>query len=232
MINEIRKLTDSKRARFVARFFKTGRGGYAKNDKFLGLTVPQCRTLAKKFISADLKSVQKLLVYKYHEALLIALLILTYRFEKADEREQKRIFDLYVANTKWVNNWDLVDASAYKIVGTYLFDKPRSVLYKLVKSNNIWERRIAMVSTYQFIRHNQFADTLKISEILLTDKHDLIHKAVGWMLRETGKRSEKTLVKFLNKNAARMPRTTLRYSIERFPEKQRLSYLHIKNLTT
>ncbi|OGE76946.1 MAG: DNA alkylation repair protein [Candidatus Doudnabacteria bacterium RIFCSPHIGHO2_01_48_18] len=227
MINNIRKLASPNRAQTLRRFFKTGKGQYGEGDKFLGLTVPQCRRIAKKATVVNFVAIAKLLRSKYHEERLIALLILTYRFEKSADRARKRIFDFYLKNTEWVNNWDLVDLSSYKIVGEYLLGKPRRILYRLAKSKNIWERRIAIISTLAFIRQEQYADTLKIAKILLSDKHDLIHKATGWMLREMGKRSEAGLVEFLNQNAARMPRTTLRYAIERFPEKQRKQYLAI-----
>ncbi|OGE79223.1 MAG: DNA alkylation repair protein [Candidatus Doudnabacteria bacterium RIFCSPHIGHO2_01_FULL_46_14] len=225
MIKEIRKLSNPKRARISLGFFKTGKGHYGEGDLFLGLKVPECRNIAKKHISAGFTAIGKLLKSKFHEERLIALLILTYQFEKADQKGQKEIFNFFLANTKYVNNWDLVDLSSYKIVGQYLLDKNRRLLYKLANSKNLWERRIAIVSTYQFIRNHQFVDTLKISGLLLKDKHDLIHKAVGWMLREVGKRSQHILQKFLSKNANSMPRTALRYAIERFPEKQRLKYL-------
>ncbi|OGE79768.1 MAG: DNA alkylation repair protein [Candidatus Doudnabacteria bacterium RIFCSPHIGHO2_02_FULL_48_21] len=227
MINNIRKLASPNRAQTLRRFFKTGKGQYGEGDKFLGLTVPQCRRIAKKATVVNFVAIAKLLRSKYHEERLIALLILTYRFEKSADRTRKRIFDFYLKNTEWVNNWDLVDLSSYKIVGEYLLGKPRRILYRLAKSKNIWERRIAIISTLAFIRQEQYADTLKIAKILLSDKHDLIHKATGWMLREMGKRFEAGLVEFLNQNAARMPRTTLRYAIERFPEKQRKQYLAI-----
>ena len=227
MINNIRKLASPNRAQTLRRFFKTGKGQYGEGDKFLGLTVPQCRRIAKKATVVNFVAIAKLLRSKYHEERLIALLILTYRFEKSADRARKRIFDFYLKNTEWVNNWDLVDLSSYKIVGEYLLGKPRRILYRLAKSKNIWERRIAIISTLAFIRQEQYADTLKIAKILLSDKHDLIHKATGWMLREMGKRFEAGLVEFLNQNAARMPRTTLRYAIERFPEKQRKQYLAI-----
>ena len=214
MINNIRKLASPNRAQTLRRFFKTGKGQYGEGDKFLGLTVPQCRRIAKKATVVNFVAIAKLLRSKYHEERLIA-------------RTRKRIFDFYLKNTEWVNNWDLVDLSSYKIVGEYLLGKPRRILYRLAKSKNIWERRIAIISTLAFIRQEQYADTLKIAKILLSDKHDLIHKATGWMLREMGKRSEAGLVEFLNQNAARMPRTTLRYAIERFPEKQRKQYLAI-----
>ena len=156
---------------------------------------------------------------------MTALFILIKQYEKADERKKKTIFDFYLKNTKNINNWDLVDLSAPKIIGDYLLEKPRNVLYRLVKSKNLWKRRIAILSTFAFIKNNEFDDTLKISEMLLSDKHDLIHKAVGWMLREVGKRDQKTEEKFLKKHYLRMPRTMLRYSIEKFDEKKRKFYL-------
>ena len=168
---------------------------------------------------------EKLLNSKIHEYRMSALLILIKQYEKGNESEKNKIFNFYLRNTKNINNWDLVDISAPKIVGDYLLNKPRDVLYKLASSNNLWERRIAIISTFAFIRNNEFDDTLKIAEILLNDKHDLIHKAVGWMLREIGKRDQKIEEEFLKKYYSKMPRVMLRYAIEKFEEKKRKFYL-------
>ncbi len=199
-------------------------GKFARKDKarfLLGASVPNCRLIAKKYKDLQLEEIQELLKSEYHEERLVALLILVDQFKDNPDE----IYKFYLRNTKYINNWDLVDLSCSKIVGQYLLDKPRDILYKLALSKNIWERRIAIVSTYTFIRAGQLSDTIKISEKLLGDKHDLIHKAVGWMLRELGKKDESLLVKFLKKNYALLSRTTLRYAIERFPENIRKNYL-------
>ncbi|MFH1780931.1 MAG: DNA alkylation repair protein [Candidatus Nealsonbacteria bacterium] len=212
------------KAKLLKRFFKTGKGEYGEGDVFLGVTVPESRNIAKKYANLKLKDVIKLLCSAIHEERLIALLIMIDKFQA--EEEQKKIFDLYLKNTKHINNWDLVDLSAHKIVGAHLADKSKSILYKLAQSKNLWERRIAVISTLNFINHNQFSENLKIARILLNDKHDLIHKAVGWMLREVGKRDLKSEEEFLKEHCQQMPRTMLRYAIERFPEEKRKQYLN------
>lgn len=222
---EIDRAGDAKRAEVFVSFFKTGKGEYGEGDKFLGLTVPKCRGIACKYKNLSLKEVEKLLHSEIHEERLIALLILVEQFTKGDGAKRKDIFELYFKNTAYINNWDLVDLSCYKIVGVYLFDKPRDILFTLAKSKNIWERRIAIISTFWFIKHNQLDETIKISKLLLLDSHDLIHKAVGWMLRELGKRSQKELENFLKENYKVLPRTTLRYAIERFPQYLQRAYL-------
>jgi 3-methyladenine DNA glycosylase AlkD len=228
MIGEIQKdmkrLASRERAKASVWFFKTGLGQYGEGDVFLGITVPEQRAVAKKYAAADFKTVQKLLNSKIHEHRQVGLLILVEKYSKHAE-ERKKIFDFYMKNTKRINNWDLVDLSCHKIVGNYLLNRNRQILYKLAVSKNLWERRIAIVSTAAFISEKDFTDTLRISEILLTDRHDLIHKAVGWMLREMGKRDEKELVAFLNKYYKRMPRTMLRYSIERLSESKKKHYM-------
>ena len=206
-------------------FFKTGKGEYGEGDKFIGVTVPNSRKVAKKFADLSLSEAAKLLASGIHEERLIALLIIVGQFQKADEKGREKIYNFYLKNTKHINNWDLVDLSAGKIVGEYLAKKNKTILYKLAGSKSLWERRIAIISTGNFIGKGMFEDTLKISAILLTDKHDLIHKAVGWMLREVGKRSEKNLLGFLKRNYKQMPRTSLRYAIERLPQNKRLSLL-------
>lgn len=204
-------------------FFKTGKGGYAEGDIFLGVVVPETRKLVKKYKNIALKDAVKLLRSKIHEERLAALLILVDKFQTDQGKEE--IYNLYLKNTKHINNWDLVDLSAGQIVGDYLFVKPKTILFKLARSKNFWERRIAIMATFNFIKKNQFKETLKIAEMLLIDTHDLIHKAVGWMLREVGKRNLKVEDDFLKKHYQKMPRTMLRYAIEKFPEKKRGRYL-------
>jgi len=226
LIADIQKLKNPEQAKNLAWFFKTGKGEYGEGDIFLGIKVPEQRKLVKKYYKEiTLPEVQQLLDDKIHEYRLIGLLILVAQYEKADPQARKSIFKLYLRNTKKINNWDLVDLSAHKIVGNYLIDKDRQILYKLAKSKNLWEKRIGIISTAEFIRNYQFEDTLKIAEILLQDKHDLIHKAVGWMLREVGNRNRKAETEFLDENGSQMPRTMLRYAIEKFEEKLRLYYL-------
>jgi 3-methyladenine DNA glycosylase AlkD len=216
--------------KFLARYFKTGEGEYGEGDIFIGVTVPMQRKIAKRFSDLPLVEIERLLKSKIHEHRLTALLILVIQFEKVDEKKtddkkRKNIFDFYLKNMRYVNNWDLVDLSSHKIVGAYLFTLSRQILHELAESEDLWRRRIAIVSTYHFIYRRDFTDTLSIAEKLLGDEHDLIHKAVGWMLREVGKRDEKILRKFLDKHIKKMPRTTLRYAIEKFPESDRKKYL-------
>jgi len=222
---ELKKNSNPRQAKALQRFFKTGKGEYGEEDIFLGIKVPEQRKIANKFQGLFLKDLEKLLNSKVHEYRMTVMLILIRQYEKADEDTKKEIFDFYLRNTKNINNWDLVDLSAPKIVGNYLLNKPRKILYELARSNNLWERRIAIISTFAFIRNDEFNDTLKISKILLSDKHDLIHKAVGWMLREIGKRDQKTEEEFLKKYYLKMPRVMLRYAIEKFEERKRKFYL-------
>ena len=226
---ELKKLSNPKQAEILQKFFKTGKGEYGEGDIFLGIKVPEQRKVADEFQELSLKDLEKLLNSKVHEYRMSALFILIKQYEKGDERERKKIFNFYLKNAKNINNWDLVDISAPKIVGDYLLNKPRKILCKLAKSKNLWERRIAIISTLAFIKNNEFDDTLKIAEILLNDKHDLIHKAVGWMLREIGKRDQKIEEEFLKKHYLKMPRVMLRYAIERFEEKKRKFYLGLVN---
>ncbi|MFA5127839.1 MAG: DNA alkylation repair protein [Patescibacteria group bacterium] len=224
--NELNKIADKKQAVHLRRFFKTGKGQYGEGDKFLGIKVPRQREVAKKYFQEiTLEDVKKLIASPYHEFRLTGLIILTYKFPKISEADQKKIFDFYLKHTKRINNWDLVDLSAPNIVGTWLLDKNRKILYKLAKSRILWERRIAMLATYAFIRAGEFDDTLKLADILLNDKHDLMHKAVGWMLREVGKRDKKVLTNYLKPRYKNMPRTMLRYAIEKFSEGERKFYL-------
>ena len=217
-------LKNPEKAALLQRFFKTGKGEYAEGDIFIGIMVPQIREIIKQFHSLSLKEIQSSLKSKYHEERLAALLILVYQFEK-NPNKREEIYDLYISNTKNINNWDLVDLSAPRIVGHFLLDKDKSKLFQLARSNLLWDRRIAIISTAYFIRESRFEETLHIAEILLKDKHDLIHKAVGWMLREVGKKDLQTLKSFLNQHHSSMSRTSLRYAIERFPEKERKAYL-------
>lgn len=219
-------MKNPKKARELTRFFKCGKGEYGEGDQLWGIMVPFQRQVAKKYFQdADLQDAQKLLNSPVHEQRLTGLLMLVFKFEKADEKLRKEIYKFYLKNTKRINNWDLVDLTAPRIVGEFLLDKDRKILYRLAKSKNLWERRIAVLATFMFIRECDFKDALKIAEILLNDNHDLIHKAVGWMLREIGKRNIKTEEKFLQKYYRTMPRTILRYAIEKFPEKKRADYL-------
>ncbi|MBI4852105.1 MAG: DNA alkylation repair protein [Acidobacteria bacterium] len=223
--NRLQSLANPEIAKHSQRYFKTKPGQYAEGDIFLGIRAPQLRLLAKEYKSLKINRVEELLKSKFHEQRTLALLILVLIFPRANEIDQQQIYDLYLSNTKFINNWDLVDCSAEHIVGRFLFNKDRSILYQLVKSNDLWERRISIISTFHFIRNKDFIDTLKISELLLKDTHDLIHKAVGWMLREVGKRDLKTEEAFLALHYKTMPRTMLRYAIEKFPEEIRQKYL-------
>tara|TARA_Y100000310_G_scaffold344506_1_gene457629 strand:+ start:4522 stop:5214 length:693 start_codon:yes stop_codon:yes gene_type:complete len=218
---DLENLADNKRKEALQRFFKTGPDQYGEGDIFLGITVPDQRKVAKKYKDLPLNQTEELLQSKIHEHRLTALLILIQKYK--ENREE--IVNLYLKNTKRINNWDLVDLSAHKILGDYLLNKEKTILYRLAKSNNLWERRIAIIATASFINNNQFQDTLEISKILLNDKQDLIHKAVGWMLREVGKRDQNLEEEFLKQHHKQMPRTMLRYSIERFSEEKRKFYM-------
>lgn len=221
----LRKLADPVKAEHSARYFKTGPGEYGEGDRFLGIRVPEIRVQVKKFEAASLEDIQTLLVSAFHEERLFALLLLVRKFAKGDDKEKSAIYDLYLKNTHRINNWDLVDSSASRIVGCYLESRDKKILYKLAKSTSIWERRIAVISTFQFIGKNQFEDALKLAKKLINDEEDLIHKAVGWMLREIGKRNVAVEKSFLLLHYKKMPRTMLRYSIEKFPEQERRRYL-------
>lgn len=226
---ELRKNASKEKAEILSRFFKTGPGQYGEGDKFLGITVPKQRVIVKQFSDLNLHDLQNLINGVYHEERLTALLILVLKFSRVDKKEQEKIYKFYLKNTKKINNWDLVDLTAEKIVGPYLEGKDKSILLKLARSKNLWERRIAILSTFHYIKKGKSELTLQIAEILLNDEHDLIHKAVGWMLREVGKRcGEKDEEEFLKKYYKKMPRTMLRYAIERFVEKKRLKYLKNK----
>jgi 3-methyladenine DNA glycosylase AlkD len=222
----LKKVSSPRDAIFLQRFFKTGKGEYAEGDVFIGVRVPQTRMVVKEFRDLPLKDVETLLHSKIHEERLCALLILVAQFKQGGEALQKKIYDLYLRSTQYINNWDLVDSSADPIVGGYLFKRDKSILLTLAHSKLLWERRIAMIATFHFIKQGQSSDAFKIAEMLLGDSHDLMHKAVGWMLREVGKRcSRGDLEVFLKKYYQTMPRTALRYAIEHFPKSERLKYL-------
>jgi 3-methyladenine DNA glycosylase AlkD len=222
---DLKKKSSKAKSKIYQNFFKTGKGQYGEGDVFLGITVPDSRIIAKKFNSLDIYSINELLDSKIHEERLIALLILVHNYQKGNEEQKYQILNHYLKNTKKINNWDLVDLTADKILGEYLLDKPKDIIYQLARSDNLWEKRISIISTFHFIKNNQFQDTLDIAEILLFDSHDLIHKAVGWMLREVGNRDIKTEEAFLKRHYKKMPRTMLRYAIEKFPERKRQRYL-------
>ncbi|MDD3662497.1 MAG: DNA alkylation repair protein [Candidatus Pacebacteria bacterium] len=240
LLREVKLKEDKNKSQILVRFFKTGKGEYGEGDKFLGITVPESRKLAQKYSDLDFKEIEKLIKNKYHEIRLIAILILVHKYKNINSslirsnkiENKEKIVKFYLKNTKYINNWDLVDLSSHYILGDYLFHNKtlsKKILEKLAKSKNLWERRIAIVSTFAFIYKGQPDWTFKIVKILLNDKEDLIHKACGWMLREVGKRISKTKLKeFLDFYEPRMPRTMLRYSIERFSKEEREIYLNKK----
>ena len=222
---ELKSMADPNKAAIMQQFFKTGPGQYGEGDIFIGVMVPQSRRVAKKFCQLPLGEVRTLLYSHIHEERLVALLILAWGYSVSSSREkEEEIVKFYLDNIKQVNNWDLVDLSAPNILGTHLVDRDRKLLYRLAGSENVWERRIAIVATHRFIRNGDFSDTLKIAEMLLQDRHDLIHKATGWMLREVGKRDAAAQEAFLEKHWRVMPRMMLRYAIERLPESKRRRY--------
>ena len=225
---EIFRFANKKRADISSSFFKTGKGEYGEGDIFLGVRVPVLRQIAKKYNKLSPKDLDRLLNSDFHEYRFIALVILINKYKKAKDEEKKVIYNFYLKNLENINSWDLVDISAPYIPGEYLKDNDKDVLYKLARSRNLWSRRVAIISTFGFIRENDFKDALRISEILLDDKEDLIHKAVGWMLREVGNRDLKVEEKFLKNNYKKIPRTTLRYAIEKFEENKRQEYLKMK----
>lgn len=223
----LRDLADPEIAGHSQRFFKTGEGEYAEGDQFLGIRVPNIRKVARRFKQLSLAEIEKLLHSDFHEERLCGLIMMANRAKKAKPEEQKKLYDLYLLNADYINNWDLVDVSAEHVVGRYLFSNDRAILYELAQSDELWERRIAIMSTYHFIKNNDFEDTLAIAELLLDDEHDLIHKASGWMLREVGNRDMDAEERFLKKHVLQMPRTMLRYAIEKFPEEKRQQYLNM-----
>jgi len=221
----LKKLGNPEHAAVSQRFFKTGPGEYGEGDIFIGIRVPVLRKLVNECTELPLNDIEILLQSPIHEERLLALLICVHKFKKGDNHQTKDIYNLYLRSTQYINNWDLVDSSAEHIVGAYLMDKRKGPLHRLAKSRDLWERRIAIMATFYFIRRHEFAQTLKISEMLIADRHDLIHKATGWMLREIGKRDLKIEESFLKAHYKNMPRTMLRYAIEKFPEDQRRRYL-------
>ena len=223
--NKLIALADNDKATILSSFFQTKEGQYSHGDAFLGVTVPQIRETVAPYIKLPLDEIKKLLDSKFHECRFAALVLLVNQFKRGNETERETIYNFYLNNTHNINNWDLVDVSAHKIVGPWLEDKDRSVLYELAKSKRLWDQRIAIVSTLAFIRINQFDDTLRLSKLFLTHNHHLIHKACGWMLREVGKRNKATLINFLDNFASQMPRVMLRYSIEKLSEEERKTYL-------
>jgi len=226
---ELNKLSDEEKAKVHSRFFKTGKGEYGEGSIFLGIPVPILRKIAKRYQTLPLADIQILLNDKIHTYRFIAIIILVEEYKKGNRKKKKEIYEFYLKNTKNINNWDLVDISAPNIVGEYLYNQPRITakkrLQQLAISKDLWEKRIAIVSTFYFIGQNRLGETYGISKMLLKDKHDLIHKACGWMLREAGKRNPEVLEKFLDNNIKNMPRTMLRYSIERFEKQKRKEYL-------
>ncbi len=223
--NQLHELGDPEIAEHSQRFFKTGPGEYGEGDEFIGIRVPVLRKLARQHRGMSLIDTELLLQSPIHEERLLALFILVLQYEKADGPVRKRVFDLYCQNMKFVNNWDLVDSSAHKIIGDYLRNRSKRLLHRLAKSGVLWERRIAIMSTAAYINDGEFGETLKIAEVLLHDDQDLIHKALGWMLREIGNRDRKVEETFLKSHYKEMPRTMLRYAIEKFPETKRKRYL-------
>jgi 3-methyladenine DNA glycosylase AlkD len=222
----LRCLGGPEAAAMAARFFKTGPGQYGEGDIFLGLRVKEMHQMSKEHSALPFKDVRILLRSPVHEDRMLALLILVRQANKGDFRVKEKIYELYLAHTRYINNWDLVDASAREIVGGHLADKSRDPLVRLARSESMWERRISIVATHYFIRQGDFADTLRVADLLLGDEQDLIHKAVGWMLREVGKKDHRALEAFLRRRGSVMPRTTLRYAIERFPKELRKAYLN------
>ncbi len=226
MMGRLTELSDPGVASQSLRFFKTGKGEYGEGDCFLGIRVPVLRGLVKEFRGVSLEESVRLLQSPYHEARLLALLIMVASYAKAEDADRVAIYRAYLGHTAFINNWDLVDSSAEHIVGGHLFTRSRRPLYRLARSSSLWERRIGIMATFHFVKRNDFGDTLQLAQLLINDPEDLIHKAVGWMLRETGNRCRATEEAFLDQHTTSMPRTMLRYAIERFPEPERLAYLH------
>ena len=226
ILHSLRQHIDAEKAIVLPRFFKTGEGEYGEGDKFLGITVPHIRLVARQYGHAPLEVVNRLLDSEWHECRMCALLMLVMKYKKATEEEKQAIFDLYLSRTERINNWDLVDLSAPGIVGEHLYPcTDRSILYRLAESPLLWDRRIAMVSTLTFIRRGDFNDTFALADKLVTSRHDLMQKAVGWMLREVGKRDKSLLISFLTTYKGKMPRTTLRYAIEKFSAEKRKEFM-------
>ncbi len=221
----LKKLSSPAKAKSSARFFKTDKGQYGHGDAFIGVTVPDQRKVARQFRDLPLSEILKLLQSPIHEHRLTSLFLLVHAYQRGETTTKQKIVNAYFANRKYVNNWDLVDASAPQILGNWLLTHPRSIVYTLARSKNLWDKRIAMVTTQAFIREGEYDDTLKIAELLMHDTHDLIHKATGWMLREVGNRNKSVLLTFLSKHAHTMPRTMLRYAIEKCSAAERTRFL-------
>ena len=225
IVSRLNELANPEIAQHSQRYFKTGKGEYGYGDKFLGIRVPVLRKTVKEFKDTSITEIQKLIKSEYHEVRLISLLLMVQMFSKGEIDTKEKVVNLYLKNTKFINNWDLVDSSASYIIGAWLFQKDRAILYELARSDLLWDRRIAIMSTAYFIKNNQYNDTLKISKILLSDSEDLIHKAVGWMLREVGNRDIEREEQYLKKYYKKMPRVMLRYAIEKFSKERRQAYL-------
>ena len=225
IVSRLNELANPEIAQHSQRYFKTGKGEYGYGDKFLGIRVPVLRKTVKEFKDTSITEIQKLIKSEYHEVRLISLLFMVQMFSKGEADTKEKVVNLYLKNTKYINNWDLVDSSAPYIIGAWLFQKDRAILYELARSDLLWDRRIAIMSTAYFIKNNQYNDTLKISNILLSDSEDLIHKAVGWMLREVGNRDIEREEQYLKKYYKKMPRVMLRYAIEKFSKERRQAYL-------
>jgi 3-methyladenine DNA glycosylase AlkD len=224
--SELVAIASPEKGKLLQGFFKTGPGQYGEGDIFIGVTMPQIRMVAKKYyLQADLETVAKLVSNPVHEIRMCALIILVYKYPKASVANQQKIFDFYLAHTKYINNWDLVDVTCTRIVGAYLLNHDRKLLYQLAQSNSLWEKRIAVISTFMFIHYGEYQDSLALAEKLIYEKHDLMHKAVGWMLREVYKREPELICEFLNKYKSTMPRTTLRYAIEKMSKPQQKIFL-------
>jgi 3-methyladenine DNA glycosylase AlkD len=224
-MKDLQRAANSGDAQFLQRFFKTGPGEYGAGDRFLGIRMPVLRRIARAHAGAPLRAMLQLLRSSFHEARLTALLLLVRAYQRGDDRTRETIFQAYLRNTRYINNWDLVDLSAADIVGHHCLHGDRMILRSLAASELLWERRIAIIATFHFSKHNDYRETIRIARILLRDPHDLIHKAVGWMLREVGKRNRPVLESFLKRHGRTMPRTMLRYAIEKFPEARRQQYL-------
>ncbi len=228
--NSLKTLAEPKRAEVLLRFFQTQKGGYGEGDKFLGVTVPNQRRVAKKFDTLTSPDLKKLLQSSIHEHRLTSLFIMIHQFERGNHKQKKQLIDLYKKNLRYVNNWDLVDSSAPYLLGNFLRTRSKNILYQYARSPNLWRRRVGILSTFGFIKQGEYKDALAIAIILLNDEHDLIHKAVGWMLREIGKRDKEELVAFLDKHYDTMPRTMLRYAIEKLNQKERAHYMNLMSV--
>ena len=219
--NKLQALSDAEKREIFPKFFKAGKGEYGEGDRFLGVTVPNIRAIAKLHKDISIEEIRELIQSEWHEVRLCALIIMVEKSKKKDEALRKELFNLYLSQTKRINNWDLVDLSCRFIIGEYLLDKSRDILYQLAQSPLLWDNRIAIVSTYAFIRKGQLEDTYALSDLMMQHPHDLMHKAIGWMLREAGKRDSERLYDYVMSHRADMPRTMLRYAIEKFSPKER-----------